>query len=103
GRGGVPVASNIASHITTIGVRRPNFGSAGRPMNIKVNAFEAELPSSIIYHYDVIKPDEKVMPARFNLDIIRRLQDEVAPHIFPPDCKAVYDGRKNLFSPRALP
>lgn len=33
--------------------------------------------------------------------IIRRLQENVAPHIFTP--KAVYDGRKNIFSARQLP
>jgi eukaryotic translation initiation factor 2C len=35
------------------------------------------------------------------MDLIRRLQENVAPAIFsPPAC---YDGRKNLFAPRLLP
>lgn len=35
------------------------------------------------------------------MDLIDRLQTKVAPDIFKP--RAVYDGRKNLFAPRALP
>lgn len=35
------------------------------------------------------------------MDIIRSLQTTVAPGIFTP--KGVYDGRKNLFTPRKLP
>jgi len=41
------------------------------------------------------------LPARLNLDIIKALQTQVAPTIFTP--RAVYDGRKNLFSIRELP
>lgn len=36
-----------------------------------------------------------------NMELIRRLQFDVAPNIFTP--RAVYDGRKNLFSIRELP
>jgi len=35
------------------------------------------------------------------MDLIAELQDKIAPKIFTP--RAVYDGRKNLFAPRALP
>ena len=35
------------------------------------------------------------------MEIIRRLQENVAPAIFTPP--AVYDGRKNMFAPRLLP
>lgn len=35
------------------------------------------------------------------MDIIKHMQENVAPHIFTPP--AVYDGRKNLFAPRLLP
>jgi len=38
---------------------------------------------------------------RFNMDLIRRLQTDVAPQIFTP--RAVYDGRKNLFAAVELP
>lgn len=35
------------------------------------------------------------------MDLIARLQTELAPEVFTP--RAVYDGRKNLFAPRVLP
>ena len=49
----------------------------------------------------VITPSEQTMPVTRNMEVIRRLQELVAPHIFTPRC--VYDGRKNLYSTRALP
>ncbi|KAJ7682732.1 argonaute-like protein [Mycena polygramma] len=90
------------AHITTVGVKRPDFSSGGQPVNIYVNSFETTVPSSIIYHYDVvISPSEKTLPARMTMDLIRRLQFDVAPQIFTPRC--VYDGRKNIFSIQKLP
>ncbi|KAJ7228592.1 argonaute-like protein, partial [Mycena pura] len=89
-------------HITTVGVKRPDFGSFGQPVPIFVNSFVTTIPSSIIHHYDVvISPSEKTLPARMTMDLIRRLQFDVAPQIFTPRC--VYDGRKNIFSIRRLP
>lgn len=35
------------------------------------------------------------------MDLMRRLQEHVAPQIFTP--RVVYDGRKNVFSARELP
>ncbi|KAJ7507898.1 argonaute-like protein [Mycena galericulata] len=90
------------AHITTVGVKRPDFGSGGQPLPIYVNSFVTTVPSSIIHHYDVvISPSEKTLPARMTMDLIRRLQFDVAPQIFTPRC--VYDGRKNCFSIRKLP
>ncbi|KAG6816930.1 hypothetical protein H0H87_001632 [Tephrocybe sp. NHM501043] len=79
GRGGVTqVAHNAtpSSHITTVGVKRPGYGTG------------------------VIFPSEKVLPARLNMDLVKALQHDVAPQIFTP--RGVYDGRKNLFSAREL-
>lgn len=36
-----------------------------------------------------------------NMELVRQLQTTVAPQIFTP--RAVYDGRKNVFSVRELP
>ena len=44
---------------------------------------------------------DKIFPLRFNMELIARLQSEIAPEIFTP--RAVYDGRKNLFARRVLP
>jgi len=49
----------------------------------------------------VISPDEKVLPARLNMDLIHHLQTIDAVDVFTP--RAVYDGRKNLFAVRELP
>jgi len=35
------------------------------------------------------------------MELIARLQNDIAPDVFTP--RAVYDGRKNMFAPRALP
>ncbi|KAF8529210.1 argonaute-like protein [Hysterangium stoloniferum] len=114
----------IAAHVKTIGVRRTAWGTSGRAVQVVTNHFEAKIPEGIIHHYDgepivsilsdlslmwlinstalsiVILPDDKNLPAKLNLDIIKALQ-ESNPTTFTP--KAVYDGRKNLFAIRALP
>ncbi|KAJ7611818.1 argonaute-like protein [Roridomyces roridus] len=90
------------AHITTVGVKRPDFGSSGQPSPIYVNSFVTTVPSDIIHHYDLaISPSEKTLPARMTMDLVRRLQFDIAPQIFTPRC--VYDGRKNIFSIRRLP
>ncbi|KAJ8481770.1 hypothetical protein ONZ51_g5795 [Trametes cubensis] len=97
-RGGLPDAS---SHITTVGVKRTGFGTSGRAITVHTNHFEVKIPEGNIYHYDVILPSEKALPARLNMEIIARLQTVTAPQVFTP--RAVYDGRKNMFAARELP
>jgi len=46
---GLPSAG---SHITTVGVKRPNFGTGGRALPIFVNSFVTTIPEGIIHHYD---------------------------------------------------
>ncbi|KAF8076456.1 argonaute-like protein [Lyophyllum atratum] len=104
GRGGATRVAHQAapsSHITTVGVKRPGYGTSGKPLPIYVNSFATTIPEGIIHHYDVISPSEKTLPARLNMDLIRVLQTEVAPQVFTP--RGVYDGRKNLFAARELP
>jgi len=40
------------SHISTVGVRRPGFGKAGKPMQVTANLFKTTIPNCVIYHYD---------------------------------------------------
>ncbi|KAH9844266.1 argonaute-like protein [Rhodofomes roseus] len=102
GAGASPGLPARDSHITTVGVRRSAFGTAGRVIDITTNHFLVKIPDAIIHHYDVvIRPDEKTLPARLNMEIIDRLQKVIAPQVFTP--RAVYDGRKNLFAARELP
>lgn len=43
---------SIGSHITTVGVKRPNFGALGREIPIYVNSFETTIPEGVIHHYN---------------------------------------------------
>ncbi|GJJ07624.1 hypothetical protein Clacol_001828 [Clathrus columnatus] len=97
---GSSAGPQIRSHVTTIGVRRTAWGTAGRGTNVNTNHFEVKIPQGVIHHYDIIAPAEKNLPARLNLEIIKQLQNSNT-QIFQP--KAVYDGRKNMFAIRALP
>ncbi|EIW61996.1 argonaute-like protein [Trametes versicolor FP-101664 SS1] len=98
GRPGLPDAS---AHITTVGVKRTAFGSSGRAIQVSTNHFEVKIPEGSIYHYDVISPSEKTLPARLNMEIIEKMQTAISPQTFTP--RAVYDGRKNMFAARQLP
>jgi eukaryotic translation initiation factor 2C len=57
GRGAGPPRSafglpSTGSHITTVGVKRPNFGTGGRELPIFVNSFVTTIPEGVIHHYD---------------------------------------------------
>lgn len=99
GRGSRP-SGLPADHVVAVGLKRPNFGTAGRPIQIQVNSFAVtSTPSSTIFHYDVVvEPDR--LPARFNMELFKILQAQETD-IFTP--KIVYDGRKIAFAPRELP
>ncbi|KAJ3552097.1 hypothetical protein NM688_g4337 [Phlebia brevispora] len=115
---------NIPQHIQTVGVRRPAYGTSGTAIRVVTNHFKVAIPNEMIYHYDVgeltlsvtrigvliltlfhfcvaMTPDEQKLPTTATMQVIRRLQEVVAPQIFTP--RVVYDGRKNLFSIRELP
>lgn len=95
GRGGLTVGlPSIGSHVSTIGVKRPGFGTAGRPYSVITNNLIVEIPEKIIRHYDIAITPE--LAPRLNTLLIKKLQCEVAREIF--SSKAVYDGRKNLFT-----
>ncbi|KAE9402870.1 argonaute-like protein [Gymnopus androsaceus JB14] len=80
-----------ASHVETLVVAE---------LKICVNAFKTTIPRDIIHHYDVIAPADKALPARLNMELIRALQERIAPDVFTPP--GVYDGRKNFFTARKL-
>lgn len=109
GRGGPPAPGPpssgplVASHVQTIGVRRPGYGTAGKPLKVVTNHFGVTIPEGIIHHYDVVIDNnaDKTLPARLNMEIISHLQNKVQPQVFTP--RVVYDGRKNIFSAQQLP
>ncbi|QRV72427.1 argonaute-like protein [Ceratobasidium sp. AG-Ba] len=91
----------IAPGVKSFGVARPPApGTLGTPLTVTTNNFAVTIPDATFHHYDEIKAD-KTMPAKFNMDLIRVLQERIAPTVFTP--RAVYDGRKNLFASRRLP
>ncbi|KAF7292383.1 Argonaute-like protein [Mycena chlorophos] len=49
GRAGLPT---VGAHITTVGVKRPDFGTGGQPTPIYVNSFQTTIPNTTIHHYD---------------------------------------------------
>jgi eukaryotic translation initiation factor 2C len=51
-RGGLHILPTSGAHITTVGVKRPDFGTAGKPIPIYVNSFETTTPENFIYHCD---------------------------------------------------
>lgn len=52
GGGGGMNPTNIASHVQTVGVRRPGFGRLGRQIKVITNHFPVSIPDAIIHHYD---------------------------------------------------
>ena len=80
--------------------KRPNFGSMGRAIALRTNFFQVRLPKGDIHHYDLsISPDK--CPRRVNRDVVEAMVSTY--HKVFGGQKPVFDGRKNLYSSRALP
>ncbi|KAF9081951.1 Eukaryotic translation initiation factor 2C [Mortierella sp. AD031] len=82
-------------------VQRLNPGTAGKAIKIRANFFEiTQLPNINVHHYDVtITPD---VPPIVN----RRVFEHMLLVYGKSDLNAsrpVFDGRKNIFSPKAFP
>ncbi|KAF9951047.1 eukaryotic translation initiation factor 2C, 2 [Mortierella alpina] len=82
-------------------VRRPAAGKAGKPITIRSNFFEVlQLPDITVNHYDVtITPD---VPPPVNRKVFTQLLETYRDSDLG-GARPVFDGRKNLFSPKALP
>ncbi|KAG0300267.1 eukaryotic translation initiation factor 2C, 2 [Linnemannia gamsii] len=82
-------------------VKRPNPGSAGKAIKINANFFEiTQLPNINVYHYDVtITPDVPPLVNRrvFEHMLVVHGKSEL------DGSRPVFDGRKNIFSPRVFP
>ncbi|CAG8604515.1 4978_t:CDS:10 [Ambispora leptoticha] len=77
-------------------VLRPSLGKAGKPTRVRTNFFEVtNLPDINVIHYDVtITPD---VPPAINKRVYKHFEDQ-----WLVSTKPVFDGRKNLFSPKPL-
>ncbi|KAK5809212.1 Piwi domain-containing protein [Linnemannia elongata] len=88
-----------ATHVVNY-VRRPALGTSGQAISIRSNFFEVtQLPNNMVHHYDVtITPD---VPPPVTRKIFHQVTTSYgASHL--KDARAVYDGRKNIFSARAF-
>ncbi|TFY72934.1 hypothetical protein EVG20_g92 [Dentipellis fragilis] len=117
-RGGA-VQGLALAHVESIGVKRPGFGNAGRALEVYTNHFTTDIPTETIHHYDgktlltfpnlldvnhaadpIVVGAQLTLPASLNFEIIKTLQETVAPQVFTP--RGAYDGRKNLFAASRL-
>lgn len=82
-------------------VQRPDVGNTGRATRVRANFFEVQsFPQNNIHHYDItITPD---VPPVINRKIWKTFEDQGGQGSLA-GIKPVYDGRKNIFSPKALP
>lgn len=80
---------------------RSGFGRQGRPIKVRSNFYEVtQLPDQNIIHYDVtVTPD---VPPVLNRRVFQYWEDLHLSEALG-NIRSVYDGRKNIFSPRALP
>lgn len=75
--------------------RRPNQGMEGRPITLRANHFQINMPRGVIHHYDItIQPDK--CPRKVNREIIETMVQAYSK-IFGAQ-KPVFDGRKNLYT-----
>ncbi|KEP46972.1 argonaute protein [Rhizoctonia solani 123E] len=93
------VGLRLSPGVITVGVPRPQSGTRGVEFTVTTNHFAINFSDNVIYHYDDIRL-ERSFPVKFNLEIIRMLQEKIVPTVFTP--RGVYDGRKNLFTIRRL-
>ncbi|KAF9207103.1 eukaryotic translation initiation factor 2C, 2 [Haplosporangium sp. Z 27] len=82
-------------------VKRPSVGKAGRQIQVRSNFFEiTQLPNITIHHYDMsVTPD---VPPLLN----RKIFDQFITLYRESDLEGtrpVFDGRKNMFSPKKFP
>ncbi|GBC06890.1 hypothetical protein RclHR1_07120003 [Rhizophagus clarus] len=80
-------------------VKRPGLGRAGRSIKVRANYFEVTtFPSSKIYHYDIdISPE---VPSALNRKVFQRAE---RAEISLSGIRAVYDGRRNIYSVSPFP
>ncbi|RDB20713.1 Protein argonaute-2 [Hypsizygus marmoreus] len=100
----VPVElPSISAEIKTVAVRRPGFGTAGRPIAIQVNAFVLSVPENFseLISFGLVVGISRLLPSSRNLAILDALQR--AERAVFGDITYVYDGKKNLYSSNALP
>lgn len=83
-------------------VKRPGVGKAGKPVRVRSNFFEVlSFPTGNIYHYDVTIDPPSAPPALYR-KVWKAFEEQDGQGALK-GIKAVFDGRKNVFSPKVLP
>lgn len=82
-------------------VKRPGAGRSGQPVRVRANFFEVtSFPTQNIHHYDVtIDPIDK--PPAVYRNVWQKFEDSNGQGILT-NIKTIFDGRKNVFSPKPL-
>ncbi|KAF9048207.1 argonaute-like protein [Hymenopellis radicata] len=98
GQGHLQVA--LPSSVSAVGVKRPGYGTLGRPIHAFVNTCPVTIPDKEIYQYDVkiLSDDgkEKALPNRLNRKLFARLSV-----MHPNDVRrgaVAYDGQKIAYA-----
>jgi eukaryotic translation initiation factor 2C len=83
-------------------VKRPGAGKVGKPVRVRANFFEVtSFPTQNIHHYDVTIDPADAPPAVYR-KVWKSFEDVNGQGILT-GIKTVFDGRKNVFSPKPLP
>ncbi|KAJ6463144.1 Piwi domain-containing protein [Mycena vitilis] len=94
--------AEIAANLTTVGVRRREYGQAGESRNIQVNSFPAAAVGKMVYQYEagIVTPESFPSAKRpgkaLNMRLLRELQSTTRPDLFP--LPAVYDGQMKMYA-----
>lgn len=82
-------------------VKRPGAGRSGQPVRVRANFFEVtSFPTQNIHHYDVtIDPIDK--PPAVYRNVWQKFEDSNGQGLLT-GTKTIFDGRKNVFSPKPL-
>ncbi|KAJ3410229.1 Eukaryotic translation initiation factor 2C [Chytridiales sp. JEL 0842] len=83
---------------------RPSPGTIGKKLRLFVNMYPMTIPTADCYHYDItissVTPKKTDLPPKVNRDVMNAWKKTVTNN----EVKiSVFDGRKNLFTPKKLP
>ncbi|KAJ3013285.1 UNVERIFIED_CONTAM: argonaute 1 [Siphonaria sp. JEL0065] len=85
-------------HKDNVRPKRPSVGTRGKRIRLFANSFSLSIPDKNCYHYDVeIRPETLTPVNRRIFETWRAVQGSTQAKI------AVYDGRKNLYTPDKIP
>lgn len=80
--------------------KRPNFGTVGKTIALRTNFFQVRLPRGDIHRYDLSMSPDKCRRL-VNRDVVKAMVNTY--HKVVEGERPIFDGRKNLYSSKALP